>query len=156
MFWKVIFFASLWWYNEVSLTSGSQTSGGNVDCHQWVEVEGRWACGCSICTSINVLNLMRAATSSQCKEIKRGVTWTLLSSLKTSRAAAFWIICRVLILHDESPGQEVVQHAPLGRAWSFWCCAMQTCKIEQFLQCVQLEWLGRQGAQSYHWIFWLK
>ncbi len=39
--------------------------------------------------SINVLNLMRAATGSQCKEIKRGVTWALLGSLKTSRAAAF-------------------------------------------------------------------
>ncbi len=39
--------------------------------------------------SINVLNLMRAATGSQCKEIKRGVTWALLGSLKTSHAAAF-------------------------------------------------------------------
>ncbi len=32
--------------------------------------------------SISVLNLMRAATGSQCKEIKRGVTWALLGSLK--------------------------------------------------------------------------
>ncbi len=39
--------------------------------------------------SIGVLNLMRAATGSQCREIKRGVSWALLSSLKTSRAAAF-------------------------------------------------------------------
>ncbi len=39
--------------------------------------------------SVNVLNLMRAATDSQCKEIKRGVTCALLGSLKTSRAAAF-------------------------------------------------------------------
>ncbi len=39
--------------------------------------------------SINVLNLMRAANCSMCKEIKRGVTWALLGSLKTSRAAAF-------------------------------------------------------------------
>ncbi len=39
--------------------------------------------------SINVLNLMQATTGSQCKEIKRGVTWALLGSLKTSRAAAF-------------------------------------------------------------------
>ncbi len=39
--------------------------------------------------SICVLNWMRAATGSQCKETKRGVTWTLLGSLKTSRAAAF-------------------------------------------------------------------
>ncbi len=39
--------------------------------------------------SISVLNLMRAAPGSQCKETKRGVTWALLGSLKTSRAAAF-------------------------------------------------------------------
>ncbi len=39
--------------------------------------------------SINVLNLMRASTGSQCKEIKRGVTWALFGSLKTSCAAAF-------------------------------------------------------------------
>ncbi len=39
--------------------------------------------------SINVLNLMRAANGSQCKEIKRGVAWVLLGSLKTIRAAAF-------------------------------------------------------------------
>ncbi len=30
--------------------------------------------------SIGVLNLMQAATGSQCKEIKRGVTWALLGS----------------------------------------------------------------------------
>ncbi len=36
--------------------------------------------------SISVLNWMRAATGSQCKETKRGVTWALLGSLKTSRA----------------------------------------------------------------------
>ncbi len=39
--------------------------------------------------SISVLNLMRAETGSQCREIKRGVTWALLSSLKSSRATAF-------------------------------------------------------------------
>ncbi len=39
--------------------------------------------------SISVLNLMQAATGSQCKDTKRGVTWDLLASLKTSRAAAF-------------------------------------------------------------------
>ncbi len=39
--------------------------------------------------SISVLNWMRGATGSQCKETKRGVTWALLGSLKTSRAAAF-------------------------------------------------------------------
>ncbi len=39
--------------------------------------------------SISVLDLMRAATGSQCKKMKRGVTWALFGSLKTSRAAAF-------------------------------------------------------------------
>ncbi len=34
--------------------------------------------------SISVLNWMRAATGSQCKDTKRGVTWALLGSLKTS------------------------------------------------------------------------
>ncbi len=43
------FWASLWWYHKASLTSGSQTYGGDVDCHQWVEVGRCWACGCSIC-----------------------------------------------------------------------------------------------------------
>ncbi len=39
--------------------------------------------------SISVLNLMRAANGSQCRDMKRGVTWALLGSQKTSRAAAF-------------------------------------------------------------------
>ncbi len=39
--------------------------------------------------SISVLNWIRAATGSQCRELKRGVTRALLGSLKTSRAAAF-------------------------------------------------------------------
>ncbi len=39
--------------------------------------------------SISVLNLMRAATGSQCKETKRGVTWAFFGSLKTNHAAAF-------------------------------------------------------------------
>ncbi len=39
--------------------------------------------------SISVLNLIRAATGSQCNETKIVVTWALLGSLKTSRAAAF-------------------------------------------------------------------
>ncbi len=41
--------ASLWWYHETSLTSRFQTSEGDLDRHQWVEVGGCWACGCSIC-----------------------------------------------------------------------------------------------------------
>ncbi len=39
--------------------------------------------------SISVLNWMRAATGSQCKETKRGVTWVILGSLETSRVTAF-------------------------------------------------------------------
>ncbi len=39
--------------------------------------------------SISVLNWIRAANGSQCKDTKRGVIWALLGSLKTSRAAAF-------------------------------------------------------------------
>ncbi len=39
--------------------------------------------------SISVLNSMQAATGNQFREIKRGVTWALLGSLKTSHAAAF-------------------------------------------------------------------
>ncbi len=38
--------------------------------------------------SISVLNL-RAATGNQCKDIKRGVTWALLGSLKPIHAAEF-------------------------------------------------------------------
>ncbi len=38
---------------------------------------------------IGVLNLMGAATGSQCREIKRSVTWAILGSLKTSHATAF-------------------------------------------------------------------
>ncbi len=54
-------------------------SGGDVDVEPVVVLYAR----------ISVLNWMRAATGSQCKEIKRGVTWALLGSLKTSHAAAF-------------------------------------------------------------------
>ncbi len=39
--------------------------------------------------SISVLNLLLAVTGCQCKERKRAVTWALLGSLKTIRAAAF-------------------------------------------------------------------
>ncbi len=37
-------------------------------------------------TFFSVLDLIRAATGSQCKETKRGVICALLGSLKTSRA----------------------------------------------------------------------
>ncbi len=57
--------------------------------------------------SISVLNWMRAATGSQCKETKRGVTWALLGSLKTSHAAAY--LCRGLIVFDGSPARRALQ-----------------------------------------------
>ncbi len=59
--------------------------------------------------SISVLILMRAATGSQCNEMKRGVTWVILGSLKTSHAAAFGIICRGLIVFDGSPARRALQ-----------------------------------------------
>ncbi len=110
---------------------------------------------------------MWAATGSQCKEIKRSVTWTLLGSLKTSRAAAFWIICRGFIVHDGSPARRALQWSSLEmtrawtrscaacsvrKAWSFLCCAMQTCKIEP-LQCGL--WRSA-GHQRLHQDFWPK
>ncbi len=59
--------------------------------------------------SINVLNLLRAATGSQCKEIKRGVICFFFGLLKTSRAAAFGIICSSLIMLDGSPARRALQ-----------------------------------------------
>ncbi len=41
--------------------------------------------------------------------IKRGVTCALLGLLKTSRAAAFWIICKGLIVFDGSPARRALQ-----------------------------------------------
>ncbi len=42
------FCASLLWHHEATLAPTSQTCGGDVDCHKWVEVGWCWACGCSI------------------------------------------------------------------------------------------------------------
>ncbi len=56
--------------------------------------------------SISVLNWMRAATGSQCRDKKRGVTWALLGSLKTNRAAALYMELfevRVLVLYQFFP-----------------------------------------------------
>ncbi len=55
---------------------------------------------------------MRAATGSQCNEMKRGVTWVLLGSLKTSRATAFWIICRGLIVLMKSSKKSIAVVQP--------------------------------------------
>ncbi len=87
--------------------------------------------------SISVLNWMRAATGSQCKETKRGVTWALLGSLKTSRAAAFWIICRGLIVFDGRSSQKsiaVVQpRNDKGLPWTRSCAACSVRKGLIFL-----------------------
>ncbi len=71
------------------LARRSQTSGGDVDCCR-SECNSEGAEPVAVLyASISVLNLMQVATGSQCREIKRGVTWALLCSLKTSHAAAF-------------------------------------------------------------------
>ncbi len=44
-----------------------------------------------------------------------------------------------------------MQHALSERAWSFWCCVVQTCKIEQSLQCAL--WRSA-GHQRLHQDFW--
>ncbi len=46
-----------------------------------------------------------------------------------------------------------MQHALSERAWSFWCCVVQTCKIEQSLQCAL--WRSA-GHQRLHRDFWSK
>ncbi len=63
---------------------------------------------------------MRAATGSQFREIQWGVTWALFGLLKTSRAAAFWITCKGLIVHDGSPDRRALQWSSLEmtRAWT--------------------------------------
>ncbi len=71
-----------------------------------------------------------------------------------SKATYNWGIHKAILLKEhcsspaykwQGPGQEVVQHAPLERAWSFWCCAMQTCKIEQFfaMWSLKVSWLSK-------------
>ncbi len=68
------FCPSLWWNHEATLARRSQTSGRDVDCYKGVEVGGFWACAEPVVVlyaSISVLNLIRAATGSQCREIKR-------------------------------------------------------------------------------------
>ncbi len=78
---------------------------------------------------------MRAATGSQCKDTKRGVTCPLLGSLKTSRSTAFWIICRGLIVFDGSPARRALQLSSLEmtRAWTRSCAACSVRKGLIFL-----------------------
>ncbi len=77
---------------------------------------------------------MRAATGSQYKEKKRGLKWALLGSLKTSRAAAFWIICRGLIgLWKSSQKSFAVVSLEMTRAWTRSCAACSVRKGLIFL-----------------------
>ncbi len=43
-------------------------------------------------------------------------------------------------------------HALSERAWSFWCCVVQTCKIEQSLQCALWRSAGHQRLHQYFWL----
>jgi len=52
---------------------------------------------------------MQAASGSQCKEMKRGLTWALLGLLKIKRAAEFLFIYRGLIKRNESPPRRALQ-----------------------------------------------
>lgn len=71
------------------------------------------------------MNLLQTTTGSQCRAIKRGVTWASLGSLKTSHAAAFIFqdcfvesVVEVLlhVMEVQPRNDKVVQHALLGRA----------------------------------------
>ncbi len=77
------------------------------------------------------------------KRQKRGVTWALLGSLKTSRAAAFWIICRCLIVFDVSPARKALQKSSLEmtRAWTRSCAA---CSVRKGLIFLMLWSANRQ------------
>ncbi len=122
------FWASLWWYHEASLTSRSQTSEGDVDCHQWVEVGGSEPVAV-LYASISVLNWMRAATGSQCKEIKRGVTWALLGPsnliVHSESSVKVWL-CMMEVQLDFSSLE-------MTRAWTRSCAACSVRKGLIFL-----------------------
>ena len=52
-----------------------------------------------------VLNQKRAATGSQWRSWRRGVTWENLGRLKTRRAAAFWLCCNSWVAEAGSPAK---------------------------------------------------
>ena len=56
-----------------------------------------------------MLNLMQAATGSQLRLQKTGVTWENFGRLNTSRAAVFWICCKGLIAVAGSPARSELQ-----------------------------------------------
>ncbi len=58
--------------------------------------------------SICVLNWMRAATGSQCKETKRGVTWAF-GLIEDQSCRCILNHCRGLIVFDGSPARRALQ-----------------------------------------------
>ncbi len=58
--------------------------------------------------SISVLNWMRAATGSQCKETKRGVTCSF-GLVEDQSCRCILIICRGLVVFDGSPARRALQ-----------------------------------------------
>ncbi len=82
------FCASLWWHQEALLTRSSQTSGGDVDCHQWVEVGGCWAC--SICKHL-------------CLELDASCNREPVQGDREVWHGPFWVRWRPIVpLHSES------------------------------------------------------
>ncbi len=161
------FWFSLWWHHEAMLACRSQTSWGDVDCHQWVKVGGCWACGCSICkhqclelhvscnrepvqgdTERCGMGSFGFAEDQSCRCILNHLwnVWLCMMEVQLEED------CSSPVWKWQGPGQEVVLHALSERAWSFWCCAMQTGKIEQFLQCGL--WMSA-GHRKLHQDFWL-
>ncbi len=98
------FCASLWWHHEASLPRRSQASGGYVDSHQGVEVGGCWAC--SIC-KYQCLELDASCNREPVQGDKERCDMGPFGF--ANRAAAFWIICKGLIVHDWSPARRALQ-----------------------------------------------
>ncbi len=111
------FCASLWWHHEASLSRRSQTSGGNV----LSSVSGSrrvllslWLFYMQASVSWTWCKLQPGASAGRQRRVqgsrfKRVVTWALLGSLKTNRAAAFRIIFKCLIVRDGSPARSALQ-----------------------------------------------
>ncbi len=127
------FCASLWWHHEASLTSRSQVSGGDVDRHRWVEVGGCWACGCSKCKHQCLeldVSCYREPVQGDKERCDIGPF-----GLKANHGAAFWIICKGLIVHDGSLARRASQSPSLEitRAWTRSCAVYSVRKSLIFL-----------------------
>ncbi len=134
------FWASLWWYHEASLTSRSQTSGGDVDCHQWVEVGGCWACGCSICKH-QCFELDASCKLEPVQGDKERCNMGSFWLVEDSRSVAFWIICRGLIVHEGSPARN-------DKGLDKKLCSMLCYKgadLSDVVQCKPASWMSLMG-----------